>query len=82
MNWEDVKSVFVGPSGPVLMLVAVVFLAQLGGSDRARSRTATLFSFVALKVFQRFEFSLYDQYLLTLLLYIGIWEILPRTDRT
>jgi hypothetical protein len=81
MNWGFVKDIFVGPEGPMVLLGALIFLNPnfYGyGNDSRRWSTAALFTFVALKILRHFEFSLSDQYEITVALYVAIVWVLPK----
>ena len=75
--WEELKTIFTGPVGPWICLVALVVISLLRQEGERLLYTPPAFAWATLIVARHFSFAVPDQYMLLLAVYVGVYYAMP-----
>ena len=79
--WDEIKDVFMGPVGPWICVIGLVIVSLLWHEGEQLLYTPIAFALATMIVAKNLEFAVWDQYILILAVFFGVYYAMPHRQR-
>ena len=78
--WDELKNVFTGPAGPWICVLGLVVISLLWREGERLLYTPIAFAWATVIVAKHFDFAVWDQYMLIVAVYFGVYYAMPHSQ--